>query len=93
MANEAKGGGVSDEVPKAELAVPGAKEGELAFGGEDDVHGGWQWYRLVRRWLLGKERKMRQLVRERKVFMVYVSYVSSYMIHHTMAYSIWYVTT
>lgn len=37
MADEAAGGGSGLEVPEAELTVPGAGEGELSVGGEDDV--------------------------------------------------------
>merc|ERR1719201_1800097 len=37
VSDEAAGGQASVEVPQAEGAVPGAGEGELAIGGDDDI--------------------------------------------------------
>jgi hypothetical protein len=37
VANEAAGGGARVEIPKAEGSVPGARKGELAVGGHDDI--------------------------------------------------------
>lgn len=37
MADKTAGGDAGGEIPKTELTVPGAGEGELGVGGEDDV--------------------------------------------------------